>query len=183
MPPVARPRTPESIHSWWSDSNPVASPTISIHAAAKPLMRLMYHRDVVAFMKKNRGRPLSTESAQICASYLGFKYLLPSTKSMILWDLCERAKSDEAHTVVNSPILYLVDELLGSEDVEVRRSSCSMVGNLAKQECVAVLSVEPCPRLVSLLRCKEPRVIEAAAHALYWITKSVEDGHAAYWGT
>ncbi|KAJ7479057.1 armadillo-type protein [Mycena latifolia] len=180
MPPVARPRTPESIHSWWSDSNPAASPTISIHAAAKPLMRLMYHRDVVAFMKKIRGTPLSTESAQICASYLGFKYLLPSTKSTILWELCERAKGpDEAHTVVHSPILYLVDELLGLEDVEVRRSSCSMLGNLAQQECTAVLTVDPCPRLVSLLRSKEPKVIEAATHALYSITQSAPGAQSA----
>jgi hypothetical protein len=37
---------------------------------AKPLMRWMYHRQALEFIRKNKGSPLSTEIVQIYASYL-----------------------------------------------------------------------------------------------------------------
>ncbi|KAF7326205.1 hypothetical protein MKEN_00472800 [Mycena kentingensis (nom. inval.)] len=44
MPPGGR---PESVRSWWSDSNPLLSggPTLNLHTLAKPLMRRMYDRE------------------------------------------------------------------------------------------------------------------------------------------
>jgi hypothetical protein len=64
-----RPPAPQSTYSWWSDRNSVG-PTISIHAMAKPLIRLMYHSQVRTFIKKNRGIALSEATMQICFSYL-----------------------------------------------------------------------------------------------------------------
>ncbi|KAJ7611366.1 hypothetical protein DFH06DRAFT_1244904 [Mycena polygramma] len=71
MPPLTR---TESLHSWWSDSN-LLGPTISIHAAAKPLMKLMYHRQVRSFVEKKSLIQLSGATMDLCCSYLAFKYI------------------------------------------------------------------------------------------------------------
>ncbi|KAJ7829230.1 armadillo-type protein [Mycena leptocephala] len=122
-PPPTRPRTPESIHSWWSDSNPVG-PTISIHAVAKPLMRLMYHEQVRSFIKRNHGTLLSRATLEICFSYLVYKYISPATKMLILKELTVRAEvHEDATTMLDSFLVEwdLVVELLGSSDSQTRR--------------------------------------------------------------
>ncbi|KAJ7622434.1 hypothetical protein FB45DRAFT_1006345 [Roridomyces roridus] len=72
MPPLQRQETRGSLRSWWSDSNPMLhiSPTINIHALAKPLMRFMYHRQALGIMEQNRDAPLSEELLEIYSSYL-----------------------------------------------------------------------------------------------------------------
>jgi hypothetical protein len=47
-----------------------SGPTINLHAAAKPLIKLMYHRQAKEVIKKNKGSLLSTELLEIYASYL-----------------------------------------------------------------------------------------------------------------
>jgi hypothetical protein len=69
--PSLRPQTPQSVHSWWSDSNSIGA-TMSIHAAAKPLIRLMYHRQATNFIEKNRGASLSPQTMDIYSRYLGY---------------------------------------------------------------------------------------------------------------
>ncbi|KAJ7906191.1 hypothetical protein B0H13DRAFT_2021508, partial [Mycena leptocephala] len=46
MQPLRRWSTPQSVHSWWSDSNPTGA-TIPLHALAKPLMKRLYHRQAI----------------------------------------------------------------------------------------------------------------------------------------
>jgi hypothetical protein len=75
MTPLTRQRTLQSIHSWWSDSNPTG-PNINLNAAAKPLMKLMYHRQALGFIRKNRDIALSEDILEIYSSYL--TYELPS---------------------------------------------------------------------------------------------------------
>ncbi|KAJ6518571.1 armadillo-type protein, partial [Mycena vulgaris] len=118
MPPLTRQRTLDSVLSWWSDSNP-AGPTISIHAAAKPVMRLMYHREALALIRSKRGGPLSKETIDIYSSYLSFKYVSFETKAAILIELRDRAVStNDAATILDSIGLNLVEELLNSPDTE-----------------------------------------------------------------
>jgi hypothetical protein len=71
MPPLTRQRTLDSILSWWSDSNP-PGPTINLHAVAKPLIRFMYHQQVLGFIKRIRGAPLSEDNLQLCWDYLAY---------------------------------------------------------------------------------------------------------------
>jgi hypothetical protein len=71
MPPLTRQRTLDSILSWWSDSNP-PGPTINLHAVAKPLIRFMYHQQVLDFIKGIRGAPLSEDTLQLCWDYLAY---------------------------------------------------------------------------------------------------------------
>jgi hypothetical protein len=68
-----------SLFSWWSDANPLLQgPTINIHAAAKPLMKLMYHRQALEFIRKNQGIPLSKTMLEIYSSYFPWVFNLMS---------------------------------------------------------------------------------------------------------
>ncbi|KAF8171378.1 armadillo-type protein [Mycena galopus ATCC 62051] len=177
MPPLTRQPTRQSILSWWSDSNPTG-PNINLHAIAKPLMRLMYHRDVLALIKKSRGIPLSMETMEIYSSYLAFKYVSSSTKTAILEDLEKRTKfGGDARTVAESPVLDLVSELLRSSDPEVQSGTRSMLEQLAHH--AAALGVNPCVQLVSLLCDKNPKVIVDTVFALYRITQRADGAQAA----
>ncbi|KAK7057932.1 hypothetical protein R3P38DRAFT_1190021 [Favolaschia claudopus] len=117
-----RPPTPHSVHSWWSDSNSVG-PTISIHAAAKPLLRVLYHRQVQNFIKRHKDISLSTDLMEICLSYLSYKYISPATKSLILKELAARVYAvGDADMIMESLEMSspLVSELLASPDTQIR---------------------------------------------------------------
>ncbi|KAJ7481283.1 hypothetical protein B0H11DRAFT_1915438 [Mycena galericulata] len=63
MPPrTTRPPTPESEHSWWSDSNPTG-PTIPLHAMTKPLIKLMYRVQGTSSIVPRTPRPPTPQSA------------------------------------------------------------------------------------------------------------------------
>ncbi|KAJ6517129.1 armadillo-type protein [Mycena vulgaris] len=118
--PRQHPR-PESVHSWWSDSNPMG-PNINLHAATKPLLRRMHDRQALGLIRKNRGTPLSSRDVEIYTSYLWFKYVSPSTKAAITREIYQRIHSEEedARTVANSLALYHVDAMLESPNDEFR---------------------------------------------------------------
>jgi hypothetical protein len=70
MPPLTRQETRTSIFSWWSNSNPLLKgPTINLHAAAKPLMKFMFHRQALEFIRQNKGSPLLETTLEIYALY------------------------------------------------------------------------------------------------------------------
>ncbi|KAJ7612863.1 armadillo-type protein, partial [Mycena polygramma] len=172
MPPLARQQTPQSIHSWWSDSNPVGA-TVSIHAAAKPLMKMMYHSQARGFVKRCRDVPLSKEVLDIYLGYLMFKYVSSATKTMIFSELHTRARSEEAPVVVewlgsDGPVIM---ELLNSFDPSIQRWACAILGELAgfQAEVGAVVTIEPCRRLVTLLSDSE--VCAEAIYAMAEISK------------
>ncbi|KAJ7439000.1 armadillo-type protein [Mycena latifolia] len=181
MPPLTRQRTVDSILSWWSDNNPPGA-TISLHAAAKPLIRFMYNRQVLGFIKKNRGTPLSKPTMEIYSSYLAFKYLSPSTKATILSELDARVASEnDARAVAESFCLDYVAALLDSPDTIVRISTWKVLGDLAQHESTvsAVLGVNPCVRLRALLSDKRIDVLETAVCALAWIIRWPDGAQSA----
>ncbi|KAK6995736.1 hypothetical protein R3P38DRAFT_3074850, partial [Favolaschia claudopus] len=80
MHPLTRQQSRESIFSWWSDSNPnLSGAALNLHALAKPLLKIMYHRQAMVFLQRNRGAPLSSEVLSILSSYLPLNYVSPST--------------------------------------------------------------------------------------------------------
>ncbi|KAJ7232519.1 hypothetical protein C8J57DRAFT_1250497 [Mycena rebaudengoi] len=92
MPPLTRQETFGSLRSWWLDSSPnLCSPTINLHAAAKPLMKLLYHQQALAIIGNNRDIPLSEVKVELYLSYLSCEYVSAPTKSAILEDLDWRA--------------------------------------------------------------------------------------------
>ncbi|KAJ7850003.1 hypothetical protein B0H14DRAFT_2582206 [Mycena olivaceomarginata] len=184
MEPPVRQHTRTSTHSWWSDSNSllVYGPTINLHAAAKPLLRFMYRRQAVGIIRGNRDSPLSTTILEIYSSYLPWNYVSWSTKSAILADLTERARSSEveARAVVDSPVFPCIVQMLGSPDPRLRSCSCRLLGGLASNKFTApaILELETCARVVSLLHDKQPEVRREAMSVLCEIADSVDGAQA-----
>ncbi|KAF7369665.1 hypothetical protein MVEN_00297600 [Mycena venus] len=115
---MSPPPSLRSMHSWWSDSNSIGA-TFDLHAAAKPLMGLLYHRQARNFIRENVGILLSNANVDIFLSYLAFKYTSPATKRMVLRHLSERAASKkDAQTLIKSNLVQsdLLVELLNSPD-------------------------------------------------------------------
>ncbi|KAJ7254609.1 armadillo-type protein [Mycena rebaudengoi] len=113
MPPLTRQDTLESLRSWWSDSNPnLRGPTINLHAAAKPFMRLLYDRQALEFIGKIDGISLSAMNAEIYGSYLSCEYVSASTKSAILEDLFRRAYSDPEALEIHAHLFHDFVQLL-----------------------------------------------------------------------
>ncbi|KAJ7275990.1 hypothetical protein C8J57DRAFT_1466584, partial [Mycena rebaudengoi] len=115
MPPLTRQQTFGSTRSWWSDRNPNlrASPTINIHAVAKPLMKLLYNRQALEFISTiDHGIPLSAKDAEIYGSYLSCEYVSASTKSAILQNLSWRTYSEHDALVVHTHIFHDIVDML-----------------------------------------------------------------------
>ncbi|KAJ7752195.1 hypothetical protein DFH07DRAFT_522715 [Mycena maculata] len=183
MLPLTRPQTHGSVHSWWSDSNPgLQGPTMNLHAAAKPLMKLMYDRQALGFIQKNRGIPLSNKTMETFSSYLLWKYVSPSTKASILSELKTRASSEaDVHTILkDSVVLHQITELAGSTNTasEVRVAACGLLGNLGPPAVPLPSNFNPSAQLVLVLRDKDPEVIEAAVHALSMLSSAIEGATA-----
>ncbi|KAJ6522556.1 G-protein alpha subunit-domain-containing protein, partial [Mycena capillaripes] len=123
MPPLSRQDTRQSILSWWSDSNPgLHGATINLHAVTKPLLKAMYHRQALSFIKQSRGVPLSSEVLSTFSSYLPLNYVSSSTKVAILAELLNRAEVEDDDTrraIFGSPVWAQVPHLLASPDTDV----------------------------------------------------------------
>ncbi|KAJ7476525.1 armadillo-type protein [Mycena latifolia] len=180
MHPLTRQPTPASVLSYWSDRNP-PGPTINLHAAAKPLMRFMYHREALEFIRRNGSTPLSSKDMQIYSTYLGYKYVSSSTKVAILRELQTRVESESDACVFADTLGLHLDTLLGSADAEIRRSMCCVLVVLARHATTvpAVLRGKPCDRLVILLRDENREVSTSAAQALYILAYWPEGAQAA----
>ncbi|KAJ6542886.1 armadillo-type protein [Mycena capillaripes] len=171
-----RPQSPSSVRSWWSDSNPgLWGPTLNLHAAARPLSRLLYDRQVRALIKNNQGLLSSKSTIEDYASYFPRDDVWSSTKVAILRELSLRVETQlfEARNVVDSLILAQLPDLLRSPDHELRSSSCTLMASLAswKSSAAAVLAINPCEQVASLLHDGNENVVEAAVYALYAISK------------
>ncbi|KAJ7494084.1 hypothetical protein FB451DRAFT_1551287, partial [Mycena latifolia] len=152
MPPLTRQRTLESVLSWWSDSNPGGA-TINLHAAAKPLMKLLYHREALAFVKRNQGVPLTTETVEIYSSYLFESDVNDVALGFdLLWYIAYSSEGAEGVVAANA-LPYLLDGL-GSPSSSVRWRACQLMQVLAEHEstAAAVIELHPCKHLVSLSR-------------------------------
>ncbi|KAJ7705205.1 armadillo-type protein [Mycena metata] len=177
MPPLTRQRTPQSLHSEWSRSTLGA--TISIHAFAKPLMKVMYHRAVVDLIKHQRDIPLSAETMQIYTSYLGWKYVAETTKTLILREIQERTLVEvEAHVFTDFLVSYEI--LLDSTNGVVQNWTCRILGRLASRPSTrgAVIAAQPCPKLVTLLSDADAVVVEGACDALLQISCGLDGATA-----
>ncbi|KAF7350485.1 hypothetical protein MVEN_01354100 [Mycena venus] len=183
MPPLNRQDTRPSVYSWWSDSNPgLKGPTINIHAVAKPLMKRMYHRQALKFIRENRDRPLSTTTLETYSSYLPWNYVSPSTKDAILEDLSSRSASEaDACALVKSPFVFnYITQMLGSPDVGAQIYSCKLLGELARHKSTtsAILEASICERLVSLLLDGETGVVAWAVFTLSQIARWLDGAQA-----
>ncbi|KAJ7494190.1 hypothetical protein FB451DRAFT_1388305 [Mycena latifolia] len=147
MPPLTRQRTLESVLSWWSDSNP-AGATIDLHAATKLLMKLMYHRQALAFLKRNHSVPLTPTTLDIYRSYVSWQYVSSETKNAILRNIATRTRSeDEARVVADSDMLDTILQMARHTDSEIRSQRSIILWNLASHRSTAI-----CEKLMTLSR-------------------------------
>ncbi|KAF7300334.1 hypothetical protein HMN09_00916700 [Mycena chlorophos] len=107
---------PGSIRSWWSDSNSLGA-TVSIHAAAKPLVAFLHHREARRFLRKWGGRALTGNELKTLLSYVScyaISYVLQKQEELDLDPVfVQRILSDLAESVPR-----------GQEfDAEVRREA------------------------------------------------------------
>ncbi|KAF7353713.1 hypothetical protein MVEN_01056400 [Mycena venus] len=169
MQQLTRQRTRDSIFSWWSDSNPgLQGATINLHTLAKPLMRRMYDRDALKYVREHRGIPLSSEIVEIYLSYLLWKHISPSTKDNIMKDITERVKfEDDALMVAHSNILPNIRALLPSKSVE------GAILALAQHPSTALAA---CLSFVNLLSDDDILVVHLAWTGLSRIAESSESG-------
>ncbi|KAJ7850018.1 armadillo-type protein [Mycena olivaceomarginata] len=174
MPPLTRQESRASIYSWWSDSNSllVYGPTINLHAAAKPLMKLMYHRQALGIIRKNRDSPLTSTILETYSSYFPWDYVSWATKAAILSELADRTMFSEveARAVVNSPVCSHIAPMLESPHPRAQICSCRLLGNLAP----AVLELKLCEQLVVLLDDNDSGVIRVATFTLSKIAQWVD---------
>ncbi|KAK7057946.1 hypothetical protein R3P38DRAFT_1190299 [Favolaschia claudopus] len=176
-----RPPTPDSVHSWWSGSNSIG-PTISIHAAAKPLMRLMYHRQVRSFIKRNQDTRLSPELMEICLSYLAYKYISPATKSLILAELDSRVTSGRDMEVVCNSLKQsapLVSELLDSSRTRIRLHTWNILRAISPFD--SLMSWVSVPQIFSAFSDADPEICEASRFAFIKCVRTSE-GSDYFWG-
>ncbi|KAJ7626819.1 hypothetical protein FB45DRAFT_1029212 [Roridomyces roridus] len=140
MPSLPRTETLRSVVRWWSDSNPLvrAGASINLHAAAKPLMKLLYHRQARRFIEENRYAPLSEELVEIYASYLSSKYVSPRTEAVVLEHLRKRLEATEGtntQQILSSSLLDRMSQMHMGPDTDRRTSWAyySLLGTLVAQ--------------------------------------------------
>ncbi|KAF7350423.1 hypothetical protein MVEN_01347300 [Mycena venus] len=87
---------------------------------------------------------------------------------------------EHAPTIVDTKTLNHFLKLLNSPRSEIRALTCKLLGRLAnhKPTSPAILDVEPCVRLVSLLHDDDPEIIVEATHALSVIARSADGAQA-----
>ncbi|KAJ7191388.1 hypothetical protein GGX14DRAFT_578970 [Mycena pura] len=175
MEPVRRCSSRQSVHSWWSDSNPLrVGATIPLHTLAKPLMKEMYHRQALSFIAERALAPLSAEFVDILVTYLVYKDIFPSTRALVLAYLDFRARESEAEAqmVVDGCVLDCAVELLKSSHPGVLRRSCSILEGIARHHSLKrdVIELQSHLRLSPLLIHKSKLVREASFEALNQIS-------------
>ncbi|KAJ6540589.1 hypothetical protein B0H19DRAFT_1077997 [Mycena capillaripes] len=173
MLPLQRPQVPESIHSWWSDSNPGGA-AFPLHKLAKPLSKFLHHRAVSSIIAKSRSGPLSKGNLEVLTWYLQSrdKDIGPSTKVLILQEMNRRALW-EAQTkfIVEENVHHATAQLLGSANNNMLAWACTLLGTLAQWRSgnAAIVDVNPCYRLVWLITYNDSPVVHK--QAVYALTR------------
>ncbi|KAJ7437892.1 hypothetical protein B0H11DRAFT_2106089 [Mycena galericulata] len=163
-------RLRQSLHSWWSDRN-LPGVTMKLYAAAKPVVKLMYHRQVMSFIEKNRNVPLSEVTMDRYTRYLAFKYIAAASKAAILTELGSKSVSEvEATTVVTSALFQteLARELL---DTPLTAMLTIIATHESTANAVVLLDANICARLVELLSDDDNVVVGHALCTLHRLTQ------------
>ncbi|KAJ7676226.1 hypothetical protein B0H17DRAFT_1140085 [Mycena rosella] len=162
----------ESLHSWWSDSNP-PGPTIPLHTLAKPLSAFLHRRQVSAIISQGRGVPISKENADALISYLEAKEIPTSTKDVILQHLQARAKWEaQAETMANKYSLTVLTRLLHSPEIEIVESICTLLGDLSTWKSIntEIVLQNPCSLLITLATPWQGTLLKQSIYALSCIS-------------
>ncbi|KAF7312881.1 hypothetical protein MKEN_00972400 [Mycena kentingensis (nom. inval.)] len=174
MLPLQRPGSISSSRpstlSWWSDSNTVG-PTISLHAAAKPLMHLLHLQQARALIAARAGTDLDQRTMETYAIYLSYKYSSTATRTEVLADLSARAwsplDSAIALELFSANGAALVATLLAFSAPQVRRLTLDILAKWAANAELrgSVRGICP-PELVDELSCNRDNDVRKSASYL-----------------
>ncbi|KAJ7453732.1 hypothetical protein FB451DRAFT_1280671 [Mycena latifolia] len=160
-----------SLHSWWSDRNPLGA-TISLHTLAKPLSTFLHRRQVAGMIAKSQSMPLTKDVLDVLTCYLAARdsEITSTTKIMILDELTRRAWQWEAETrtMLREDVHFLILQLLHSTDTGILASTCTTLGALAGWEAgkSAILKSNPQQLLIALSKHFNSTVQHQAIYAL-----------------
>ncbi|KAJ6509671.1 armadillo-type protein [Mycena vulgaris] len=131
--PIQRAASAQSVHSWWSDRNPGGA-TIPLHTLAKPLSKLLHHRQVVGIIARSQSAPLSREILDVMSCYLEARDVeIPSsTKILILRELHRRATWElQARIIAQEEVPSILISMLHSTDPYILETVCRILSTLA----------------------------------------------------
>ncbi|KAJ7276772.1 armadillo-type protein [Mycena rebaudengoi] len=174
-----RTATRQSTQSWWSNPNPLGA-TISLHTLAKPLTKVLYHRQASRFISRSRGSRLSEQDLELIKAYLESNDIGPRTKVMILRDLVARAETDDEAQVIShkNTLDYFLDMLCTPDlDECVFQQTCQTFVALAQHQS-NVIEAQLCVQLVALVTHPALTVQRNAAYALCRLHRWREDAAA-----
>ncbi|KAJ7248683.1 hypothetical protein C8J57DRAFT_1522166 [Mycena rebaudengoi] len=131
---------------------PPSHATIDLHALARPLSRLLYHRQALAFMERETVSPFTADELQLVLTYLCATEIAPRTKGRLF---SKRAEL-----------------LLDSRDLGVVVSICMLLGGIISHEALHanVIDSGTCVALLSLFDNSQIGTHRAAAYTLIKIS-------------
>ncbi|KAJ7633211.1 armadillo-type protein [Roridomyces roridus] len=144
-------------------------PTINLHTMTKPLLRLMYHRQALEYIKNNE---LLTEAMlDIYSSYLECKYVASRTKLSVLSHLVYKSRRniEEAQSVVDSSVFSAIPQLVESPNPHIRRESVKLINTLADHKSVVapINALNQIADKMGLLLCDgNATEVKSAIHSL-----------------
>ncbi|KAJ7633676.1 armadillo-type protein [Mycena polygramma] len=159
---------------------------------AKPLMRLMYHPQARPFIKRNHDTAMSKDDIDMYLGYL--ECVVPETslfrpislkpdtntsrqrRRQCFCTSTRASSEDDAQTVAECLVTdaHLIGQLLDSFAARTQRSVCMLLERLSSYESTtaAILSLEPCLRLVELLGDGDAMIRKFALKTLANIIRS-----------
>ncbi|KAF7288856.1 Cytochrome P450 [Mycena chlorophos] len=130
--PLPPPPSLYSKHSWWSDRNSIGA-TFSLHAATKPFLAYLYHRQVRQLLAKRASMAISDAEMNVLATYLIFQYTSSSTRVFVLQHISANicAYPEASQSVIGALVpCGVLSELLNSERQTIHEAASRLVAQL-----------------------------------------------------
>ncbi|KAF7288851.1 Cytochrome P450 [Mycena chlorophos] len=130
--PLPAPPSLYSKHSWWSDRNSIGA-TFSLHAATKPFLAYLYHRQVHQLLAERTSMAISDAEMNVLATYLTFQYTSSSTKVFVLQHITANicAYPEASQSVIGALVPSgVLSELLNSERQSLHDAASHLVAQV-----------------------------------------------------
>ncbi|KAK7042657.1 hypothetical protein R3P38DRAFT_3348590 [Favolaschia claudopus] len=123
-----------SLLSYWSDDMSVG-PNLPLHTLSKPAIWFLYHFQVKKYIKTHEDMPLSQDMLDMFEAYLGYKYILSATKTMILEHICQRTETTELEECLRTHDMICLScptviGFLNSPDIRLRLWTCLLLEDI-----------------------------------------------------
>ncbi|KAJ7244478.1 hypothetical protein C8J57DRAFT_1524954 [Mycena rebaudengoi] len=146
MPSFTKPEHPQRL-----DLCRLALGTIPIAAGPKALTRLWIHRDSSKAISRNRGVPLTQESATALVQYLTYRDILDETRSMVIEEILARELAGEDIRIISDALRRCLDNLFETSSPADEMRGHNILKHLAQHQ-----SISPVLLIAHLLAAYPP---------------------------